>query len=157
MANGRLTCVGKELDLTKLWWNLFFSIIPPTCIKTSQQLHHIKKWFSMEGIFKLHLFLPCSRESNISASCLLAVDRSLHRNNDEFLNQLNLTRFEFYVSLMTLWRKFLRETKLKVEDTKNHFSGRFYKVKQRWMEWTGNKLQKYLWFKKRQDPGMNSL
>lgn len=38
-----------------------------------------------------------------------------------FLNQLSLNRFKFYVSLITSWRMILRETKLKVGDTKNYF------------------------------------
>ena len=69
----------------------------------------------------------------ISASCFLAVSMPYRnnegekkkRNNEGFLNQLNLKRFEFYVRLMTLWKKMFRETKMMVEDTKNYFNRRF--------------------------------
>lgn len=43
------------------------------------------------------------------------------QRSEGFLNQLSLNRFKFYVSLITLWRKILRETKLKVGDMKNYF------------------------------------
>lgn len=78
----------------------------------------------MEGIFKLHAFLSCSRDSNISASCQ-ATDNKPHRDNERFLNQLNLNRFQFHVVFLTLWSKVLRETKQKVEIQRTTLVGGF--------------------------------
>ena len=77
----------------------------------------------------MHFHLPL--DSSTSVPCLLAVNVCRpHRNNEGFLNQLNLKRFELYANYDFV-KKVLREIKLKVEDIKNnYFSQRFKEVKQ---------------------------
>lgn len=134
LANGWLTCIGKELYLTRFWFlNIFFLFNNTNTYKTTLPLHQSdSQWKAFSNNMHFHLPLEILK----TASCLLADNKQLvinvcvpQRNSEGFLNQLTLNRFIFYVSLITSWRKILRETKLKVGDIKNYFSWEFSRNK----------------------------